>query len=302
MTHIDIHTHTNLAAFKDDRDAVIRRALDAGVWMVNVGTQLDTSKRAVALLDQYPEGVYATVGLHPIHTSASFHDEEELGDELRVLAPLESRSKGTVAAKSSLSFTGFTSRGEVFDPEAYRTLAAHPKVVAIGECGLDYYRDPTDEEKKRQVVAFEAQIALANEVGKPLMLHLRSGQGGNAYRDAYGILKKQAKVRGDAHFFAGSVEDATLFWDMGYSTSFTGVITFTHDYDEAVKAAPADLIHAETDAPYVAPKPYRGQRNEPLYVREVVTRMAAVRGIETERLQQQLMTNAYDLLLHDERR
>jgi len=238
--------------------------------MVNVGTQIDTSKRAVELLDMYPEGVFATVGLHPIHTSASFHDKDEIGEDGKA----------------------FTSRGEVFDMEAYRALAVHPKVVAIGECGLDYFRDPSDEERKQQVEAFEMQIALANEVGKPLMLHLRSGKGGNAYRDAWEILKRQSKVRCNSHFFAGSLEDASRFWDMGYSTSFTGVLTFTHDYDEVVRAAPKDLIHAETDAPYVAPKPYRGQRNEPLYVREVAAKMAELRGAGEEEWVQQLLRNA----------
>lgn len=270
MSYIDLHTHVNLSAFKDDFDDVIRRALEAGVSMVNVGTQIDTSRRAVELLDPYPKGVYATVGLHPIHTSPSFHDEDEVGKDGKP----------------------FHSRGEVFDHDAYKVLAEHPKVVAIGECGLDYYRDPTDEERRKQIEGFEAQIALANEVGKPLMLHLRSGKGGNAYKDAYEILKRQAKVRGNAHFFAGSLEDAHLFWDMEYSTSFTGVITFTHDYDAVVQAAPAHLIHAETDAPYVAPKPYRGKRNEPLYVREVVARMAELRGVGLEEWRGQLMKNA----------
>ncbi len=257
MRHVDTHTHVNLAAFNEDFDAVIRRALAEDVWMINVGTQIDTSKRAVELLDIYPEGVFATVGLHPIHTSASFHDKDEIGEDGKA----------------------FTSRGEVFDMDAYRALVVHPKVLAIGECGLDYFRDPSNEERKRQLEAFEAQIALANEVGKPLMLHLRSGKGGNAYKDAWEILKKQARVPGNSPFFAGSVEDAKLFWEMGYSTSFTGVITFTHDYDAVVRAAPKEFIHAETDAPYVAPKPYRGQRNEPLYVREVVARMAELRGV-----------------------
>ncbi len=270
MHYIDTHTHVNLAAFRDDFDAVIRRALENDVWMVNVGTQYSTGARAVELADRYPEGVYATVGLHPIHTSASFHDTDELGED----------------------GTAFTSRGEVFDIEAYRKLATHPKVLAIGECGLDYFRDPSHEERGKQIEAFEAQIALANEVGKPLMLHLRSGKGGNAYRDAHAILKRTAKVRGNAHFFAGSLTDAHLFWDMGYSTSFTGVITFTHDYDEVVRAAPAERIHAETDAPYVAPKPHRGTRNEPLYVREVVARMAELRGVEEEEWRERLWENA----------
>lgn len=265
MTYIDTHTHVNLAAFKDDHIEVTRRALEHGVWMVNVGTSLATSGVAVAYLTKFPEGVYATVGLHPIHTSPSRHDGYESEDGIG---------------------------GEHFNPNVYRTLAAHPKVVAIGECGLDYYRNPTDEERRKQIEAFEAQIAFANTVGKPLMLHLRSGKGGNAYKDAHAILKRQAKVRGNAHFFAGSLEDAQRFWDMGYSTSFTGVITFASDYDEVVRAAPEELIHAETDAPYVAPKPHRGQRNEPLYVREVVARMAELRGVSEAATVEQLHENA----------
>lgn len=270
MPYIDTHTHVNLAAFNEDFDAVVRRALENDVWMINVGTQVDTSKRAVELLDMYPEGVYATVGLHPVHTSPGFHDEDEMGKDGKP----------------------FHSRGEVFDVDAYRAFAAHPKVVAIGECGLDYFRDPSEEERRRQIKAFEMQIALANEIEKPLMLHLRSGKGGNAYKDAWEILRTQARVRGNSHFFAGSLEDAKRFWDMGYSTSFTGVITFTHDYDAVVAAAPKELIHAETDAPYVAPKPRRGQRNEPLYVREVVARMAELRGVGEEEWKAQLWENA----------
>jgi TatD DNase family protein len=268
--YIDTHTHVNLSAFTDDFDTVILRALENDVWMVNVGTQIRTSTRAVELVSLYPKGVYATVGLHPVHTSPSFHDEDEVGEEGKA----------------------FSSKGERFDYEVFKVLAEDPKVLAIGECGLDYYRGPTDEERTKQIEAFEAQIALANELSKPLMLHLRSGKGGNAYKDAYEILKRQAKVRGNAHFFAGSLEDAHLFWGMGYSTSFTGVLTFTHDYDEVVGSAPKELIHAETDAPYVAPKPYRGTRNEPLYVREVVARMAEIRGVEVEEWKGQLWENA----------
>lgn len=269
--YIDIHTHVNLHAFDDDADEVIRRALDAGVRMINVGTQLTTSKRAIELAEQYPTGVYATVGLHPTHTSTSFHDASELHGDHE------------------------SDPGEVFDFDAYKALAQHPKVVAIGECGLDYYRDPTDDEVHKQIEVFEQHIALANEVGKPLMLHLRSGTRGNAYKDAWEILQKQAKVLGDSHFFAGSLEDARRFWDMGYATSFTGVLTFTHDYDAIVQSAPPSLIHAETDAPYATPKPYRGQRNEPLYVREVVAKMAELRGLALEEWQVQLDSNAQSL-------
>ncbi len=193
--------------------------------------------------------------------------------------------------------TGFTSRGEEFDLDTYRPLAEDPTVVAIGECGLDYYRcDEATIEKQR--AAFISQIELANEVGKPLMLHVRpSTEAGapEAYGDAFELVKQHAKVRGNVHFFAGTVDEAKRFWEIGYSTSFTGVITFTHDYDEPVKAAPKELIHAETDAPYVTPVPHRGTRNEPRYVTEVVQRQAELRGVAPAEWAIQLRENARTL-------
>ncbi len=271
MTYSDVHTHINLAAFAEDREVVTGRALEADVAHINVGTQYKTSEAAVALAEQFSEGVYATVGLHPVHTSASYHDSEELGGDYG---------------------KAFTSTGEEFNYDAYKKLAMHQKVVAIGECGLDFYRMPSEEEWHKQIEAFEMQIALANEVKKPLMLHLRSGNGRNAYKEAQDILKRSAKVLGNSHFFAGSLDDARGFWDMGYTTSFTGVLTFTHNYDEVVKAAPLDMLHAETDAPYVAPVPHRGDRNEPSYVIEVVKKIAEIRGEEENAITTALFENA----------
>ena len=273
----DVHTHTQFAAFGEDAEAVRERALEAGVWMLNVGTQRDTSEAAIAVARQYAEGVYASVGLHPVHTAKSYHDAQELG------VPAEASAKA--------GEVGFISRGEVFNHDAYKTLAQNEKVLAIGECGLDYYRVSEDTAEKQRA-AFIAQIALANEVGKPLMLHIRSGEGRNAYRDGHEILASYAKVRGNVHFFAGSVEDSKLFLAMGYTLSFTGVITFTHDYDEVVSYAPLDMLHAETDAPYVAPVPYRGKRNEPLYVQEVVKRIAEIKGMDFEKVRAHLCDNA----------
>lgn len=270
--YVDAHTHVNLAAFAEDHAEVIARAHEAGVALINVGTQQDTARRAVELAEAYDEGVYAVVGLHPVHTAKSFHDTQELGGEGKE----------------------FTSRGEQFDAAFYRELAQHEKVVALGECGLDYYRLDTDTVAKQRD-AFIAQIELANTVGKPLMLHIRPGAEGDAYRDAWELLKEHATVRGNVHFFAGTIEDAKRFYDIGFSTSFTGVITFTHDYDEVVRYAPKDLIHAETDAPYVAPVPHRGTRNEPLHVREVVKKMAEIRGEDEEVLRLQLRENARTL-------
>jgi len=267
--YFDIHTHVHFEAFKEDAREVVKRALDNNVWMIQVGTQKDTSKDAVVFSESFEDGVYASVGLHPIHTQKSFHDTNELGAEGKE----------------------FTSRGEAFDFDYYKKLALHPKVVAIGECGLDYYR-LSEGTKEKQKEAFIEQINLANEVGKPLMLHIR-----NAYRDALEILKLEAKVKGNVHFFAGTWEEARMFLDLGFTISFTGVITFARDYDETIKNAPLAMIMSETDAPYVTPIPFRGKRNEPLYVQEVVKKIAEIRGEDIEKVQEVLVKNAQRVFL-----
>ncbi|MBI3421235.1 MAG: TatD family hydrolase [Candidatus Sungbacteria bacterium] len=264
----DVHTHTQFAAYKDDKDAVIRRALDSGVWMVNVGTQKDTSADAVAIAHQYAEGVYAAVGLHPIHTDKSYHDQQELGGNQT-----------------------FTSRGEKFDYAYYKKLADDPKTVAIGECGLDYYR-LEEETKEKQRIAFEEQIQLAHAVKKPLMIHCR-----NAFGDLIPILQTtkyqlQTTHPGIVHFFTGTVDDAKRLLDLGFSFSFGGVITFARDYDEVVRYIPLDRIVLETDAPYVAPMPYRGKRNEPAYVTETAKKLAELRQMSHEAIAQQTFKNA----------
>src|SRR3990167_5734021 len=263
LKYFDAHCHVNFVAYKEDKEEVILRARDAGFGMNVVGTQKDTSADAVALAEKY-DHVYATIGLHPIHTSKSFHDVKELGE----------------GGKE------FTSRGEVFDAAAYEALARSPRVIAIGECGLDYYR-VEESTKDVQVQAFVEHIELANKLGKPLMLHIR-----NAYEDALEVLRAHAKVKGDVHFFAGNWETAKKFLDFGFTLSFTGVLTFTHDYDEVVKNAPLDMLLSETDAPYVSPVPHIGKRNDPVYVTEVVRAIARIRGEELEVVTSQLAANA----------
>lgn len=185
---------------------------------------------------------------------------------------------------------------EVFEKEEYLKLAQHPKVVAVGECGLEYYRQGYETREKQKEI-FEAHIAIANEVKKPLMLHIRNGikPEENAYADALEILRKHAKVPGDVHFFAGTVEDGRHFIDLGFRLSFTGVITFTRDYDEVIKNIPLNMILSETDSPFVAPVPYRGQRNEPAYVVEVVHKIAEIREENIEKVSSHLIDNARKL-------
>ena len=263
MKYFDAHTHVNFVAYNDDREATIVRAKDAGVGMNVVGTQLDTSKAAVALAEQY-DNVWATIGLHPVHTAKSYHDVKELGE----------------GGKE------FTSRGEIFDMAAYEALGKNPRVIAVGECGLDYYR-VEESTKDVQSKAFIQQIELANTLGKPLMLHIR-----NAYDDALEILKAHAKVRGDVHFFAGDWNIAKKFLDFGFTLSFTGVVTFTHDYDEVIRNTPLDMLLSETDAPYITPVPHRGKRNEPSYIPLIVNKIAEIRGEDVEAVTQRVFENA----------
>lgn len=174
-------------------------------------------------------------------------------------------------------------------------LAKDPKVVAIGECGLDYFRSKPEEiEMQRKI--FIQHIELANRVGKPLMLHIRNGrEDKGAYKEAVEILKKYSKIRANFHFFAGSAEDLELILAQNCTVSFTGVVTFARDYDSLVRSVPSDRIMSETDAPYVAPVPYRGKRNEPLYIKEIVAKLAEIRGETTEVLRAQIIDNARKL-------
>ncbi len=280
--YIDIHSHINFRAFDENRDEVIHRALNNDTWVINVGTQIDTSKKAVLMTNEYKEGVYAIIGLHPIHTGKSYHDEKELGDEGKE----------------------FTSRGEIFDKNKYKELLKLGKVIAIGECGLDYYRC-TEESIEKQKTAFVEQIKLANELNLPLMLHLRSNDENNsinAYQDALKILKKYAKVKGVSHFFAGTLKDAKDFIDFGFYISFSGAITFPPrkngkgcDYSSIIKDLPIEKIMADTDSPYVAPVPHRGETNEPAYVRDIVKKISEIKDLKEEKTAKIIVSNAKKL-------
>lgn len=288
MKFFDTHTHVQFAAYDEDRKEVIERALKANVSMINVGTQVDTSAAAVKLANEFftfsnsrelenkdSARMYATVGLHPVHAEKSFHDEQELG--------------GGEAAKA------FTSRGEDFDYGNYKKMALDPKVVAIGECGLDYYH-LSEESKARQKEIFIKQIELAKEVQKPLMIHCRE-----AFGDLIEVLSGNRNMLnsepGVIHFFSGTAEDAKKLLDLGFSFTFGGVVTFLPKagrpaYDDIVKYIPLDRILSETDAPYVAPMPYRGKRNEPLYVIETVKKLAAIKKVPVEEMAEKIFENA----------
>ena len=167
-------------------------------------------------------------------------------------------------------------------------LAKHPKAVGIGECGLDYFHVSNESERQRQAEIFNHQIELALAVNKPLMIHCRL-----AYQNLLAIIKIFPTVKGNVHFFAGDWATARQFLDLGFTLSFTGVITFprTDQYAEVVRNTPLDKILVETDCPYLAPVPHRGKRNEPLYVRCVAEKVAEIKGMWKEEAEKQLLEN-----------
>jgi TatD DNase family protein len=193
-------------------------------------------------------------------------------------------------------------RNEVFDKEAYREMLMHPKVVALGECGLDYFHiqkfeGNKDAEIDRQQRLFMEQIELAAECDKPLMLHGRPDVGMDAYEDMLHLLKSAKekygdKVRGNAHFFVGDTNIAQQFNALDFTISLSGVVTFAKMYEDMVRAVPLSMMHAETDSPYATPVPHRGKRNTPLYVEHIYEKIAEIKGLEKEEVRVQLVKNA----------
>jgi TatD DNase family protein len=187
---------------------------------------------------------------------------------------------------------------ERYDREEFEKLAGDGKVVAIGECGLDYFRpENPDAAKEMQREVFQQHIDLAGKTGKPLMIHARPSKGGmDAYEDALAMIESARNqypdLRGDFHFFVGDVAIARRATDLDFTLSYTAVLTFTNDYDEVVRSVPLTHLLSETDSPYVAPKARRGKRNDPLAVKDVVAAIARIRGEDEEAVREALLANA----------
>jgi TatD DNase family protein len=252
--YFDTHSHIHFAGFDKDREVVIDRALKLGVWMANVGTSFETSKSAVELAGKYQEGVYATVGLHPVHTWQTLPDPEESSNNVQ----------------------------QEFKEKDFQTLLSD-KVVAVGEIGLDYYRTPAEDQKSinLQKKAFIAQLHFAQKNNLPIVIHCR-----DAYKDTLEILKSEYQGQGIIHSFTDEWETAKKFLDLGFNVALNGILMFdkTKRSELVCKNLPSDRILSETDAPYLAPPPYRGQRNEPSYVKFVVEKMAEIREVSVEEM------------------
>lgn len=272
---IDTHCHLQFNAYKDDGDLVINKCEQEKMILNVVGSQCDTSKRAVELAEKYPF-IFATVGLHPIHSISTEVDEEEIQ---------------------------FKSREEIFDYEFYKDLALHQKTIAIGECGLELYHLPNEMNEetalKKQKEIFLAQYKLAEELDLPLVIHVR-----NAHSQMIETLQALPKIKGVVHCFTDNWSTAEKYLDLGLYIGFTGVITFPakktcpeiqNNLIEVVKNCPMDRILIETDAPYLAPQKFRGERCEPWMVSEVAEKIAEIKKIPFKEVVQMTGDNALKL-------
>jgi TatD DNase family protein len=240
--------------FDEDREAMIRRALDAGVGLIAIGTTLTDSLAGIRLAEKFPhEPVYATIGVHP--------EDEDLGDV------------------------------NPFDLQ----VLINNKVVAVGETGLDYHHAKEVSERDLQIDLFEQEILLSQATKLPLIVHCRDVAGSvEAYDHVATLLRRYKAKNFVMHCFSGSWKEAEMFLELGGMLSFTGIVTFpkSEDIQEVVKKIPADRLMVETDAPFLAPVPERGKRNEPSFVKYVAEKVAELRGVSYEEMARVTTENA----------
>lgn len=275
----DTHAHLNFASFVKDRDRVIKKCLKQEVWLINVGTNLFTSQKAVEIAEDYEQGVYAAIGLHPINLDTGLTrqkiDQNELIETEN--SPFESQ----------------------FDYEKYKKLAQNEKVVAIGEIGFDYYWKPKTKKKlenfkHEQDVLFHQEIKLAAELDLPVILHCRM-----AHQDLLMILKQliaiyDKKLRGVVHCFTGSWEQAKEYMELGFLLGFNGII-FKLDLEEVIKKTPLGKMLIETDCPYLSAPGYNQTRNDPIGVKFIAKKIAQIKRTDLQKVAEQTNKNAINL-------
>lgn len=273
---MDTHCHLQFNAYNKDREEVIKKCAEKKTVCNIVGTQKDTSRLAVELAEKY-DFLYATIGLHPIHLFSAEVDEEEMS---------------------------FKSREEDFDEEYYGELAKSKKVIAVGECGLELFHLPKnlnhEEVLKKQREVFVQQYNFAKKHKLPLVIHVR-----DAHEQMLELLKTlDTKINGVMHCYTADWKYAQQYLDFGLHLGFTGVITFPPrktnpqadtDLREVVEKCPLDRMLIETDAPYLAPQAYRGQRCEPWMVEEVAKKIAEIKGKNAEEIVKITNENAQKL-------
>lgn len=264
---IDTHAHLNFHAFDDDREIVTKKSIDGGVYIINAGTNYSNSKKAIEIASSFDKGVYAAVGLHP-----------SILNKRLIKKRIENEDD---------SFE------ENFNKEKYLELAKNKKVVAIGEVGLDYWYKPKGTAKKilfkqKQKEVFLENIDIAKELDLPLIIHCRV-----AHEDLWEIIKN-LDIKGVLHCFTGTVEDLERYLSKGLYIGLNGII-FNFKSEEVIKKIPLDKILVETDCPYLTPPAFKDQRNEPLFIKEVIKEIARIKELSFEEIKEQTTLNAKKL-------
>jgi len=259
---VDSHAHMQFTDYDEDRAQVIQRALDGGIWIVNSGSNLENSKSVIKLADEYEDGVYATVGIHPSEVGEGFNKEK-----IRLMAL---HPKCVAIGECGLEYT------------------SRVRLAEIGFSEID--------NKEAQAELFTHHINLSHETKKPLVIHCR-----DAYEDLYEILKRNESLLiknrpALMHFFSGNIAEAEKFLELGCIFSFGGAATFLPkpnqtDFISLIKMLPMQAIVLETDCPYVAPEPFRGKRNEPSYITYVAEKITEIKGISLQEIAEQTTEN-----------
>lgn len=285
---IDTHAHLNFREYQNELDDVIQRSFDNKTWIITVGSTYDSSKKAIKISEKFGKGIWSAVGLHPLHL---IKDVEET-------AVFDKEEHSFITPKEDFSY------------DKYKNLVqSSSSVVAIGEVGLDFYRmedqdNPIEKVKEKQVKVFKEFIRLSQEVDKPLILHCRDYEEdpGGAYDLMIDILSPKPKAlspkpRGVIHCFGGNATHARKFLDLGFYIGVTGIVTFKNakDLQEIVADIPLDKILIETDSPFLAPDPYRGKKNEPTFVRYVCQKVADLKEVTFDKVENETFENAVKL-------
>ena len=271
---IDTHCHLHFPPYDSDIDDVLGRLQEKRIWGVTIGTSLQNSERGITFAESH-ENIWATVGLHPEHFTSDFHDEQE----------------------------GETHETHLDVTRLRQIAQSSPKVVGIGETGLDYYRidegRDASEARRIQEEAFLAHLRVAVALDLPLIIHCR-----DALTRLAELLRAEqergTRVRAVVHSFTGTWAEAEPLLDLGCCIAVNGISTFPlrknqspeQAIDRTIERIPIDRLLLETDAPYLAPTPYRGKRNEPAWVEEVAKHVARVRGVSLEEIATSTTENA----------
>jgi len=281
----DSHCHLTDKKFDIDRENIINEAEQNGLFMITVGPSYEESVKAIALANKYPKNIWATVGIHPEY---ALEVSGNIGDEVELLL----HNKKVIAmGEGGLDYSNLMSNVQsLMSKQQSETNGIPNNSIEITVNQI------IDKQKK----LFQIQLNLALKHDLPIIMHLRnkSGQGNgfDAYKDALTILDNLPKMpEGVVHFFQGNLEVAQEFLKRGFYLGFDGYITFDSHYGETIKEIPLDRILIETDSPYVSPVPFRGKRNEPKFVEYVAGKVAAIKQMNIDEIEDITFKNAKTL-------